>query len=219
MRKVVFLLSPFLLLAASPLFAQEIYLQGGGTESSQTHDPVLRWGLEYVQGLSEHWAAGLTHINEGHIPNHHRDGYEPQIWLRTNVVERKLWLAAGVGPYLYFDTTNHGSRDTSYDAHGWGTVFSLAATWYTESRFLYQIRANYINAVNSFDSVSVTAGIGYQLDAPATRGPLQKAPPQTVSTTGNEITVFAGDAVLNQSERHHSFGEAAEYRPGASPPI
>lgn len=67
------------------------------------------------------------------------DGLEPQIWLRTNVMDRKLSLAAGIGPYLYFDTTTT-SRSNPYDAHGWGTVVSVAATRYTESRFLYQLR-------------------------------------------------------------------------------
>ncbi len=202
----------------TPAWAQEFYVHGGQTENTGSHEEAFRWGLEYRQSLSEHIALGLTYINEGHIAGHHRDGYEPQIWFRTNVIERKLSLAAGVGPYLYFDTVTP-NQGASRDQHGLGTVVSVAATWYTESRFLYEIRANWIGAANSFNSVSVVGGIGYQLDAPPTEGPLQKAPRETTSATGNEITVFAGESRLNRSESSDSTTEALEYRRGIAPHI
>ncbi len=213
------ILSCFILLAllSSPAWGQEIFVQAGSTESTDNHHPAPRWGLAYQQGLSEHVAVGLTYINEGHIPNHHRDGYEPQIWFRANVIERRLSLAAGIGPYLYFDTTSARPGPGSYDSHGWGAVASLAATWYTDSRLLYQIRANYIEAINSFNSVSVTVGLGYQLDAPAKEGPLEKAPKETENTTLRQISAFAGDAVLNRFQSRHSVAEAIEYRTGIVP--
>ncbi len=218
MRKRLLFLISLLVFITTPAWAQELYVHLGQTENTGNHEQATRWGLEYRQGLAEHLAVGLTYINEGHVSGHHRDGYEPQVWYRTNVIERKLSLAAGIGPYLYFDTvsTDHGA---SRDEHGWGTVVSVAATWYTESRFLYELRGNWIGAVNGFNSVSVTAGIGYQLDAPPAEGPLQKAPRETVSATGNELTLFAGQSVLNRPGSRTPVAEGLEYRRGIAPHI
>ena len=216
MRKAPFFIL-FLLLVAPSGWTQELILSGGETESTSTHDKAVRWGLAYQQGLSEHWAAGLTYINEGHISGHHRDGWEPQIWLRTNVIDRRLSLAAGIGPYFWFDTES--TRSYSFNAHGWGAVASVAATWYTESRFLYQIRANWIKAVNDFDSVSITGGIGFQLDKPLTEGPLRKAPVETSNPTGSQLTLFGGESVLNRFESQPQLAEAVEYRYGLAPHV
>ena len=214
MKKIILLL--LLCFAASPAWSQEIYVNGGQQEDRVTHDKAATWSVSYLQGLGEHLAVGLMYLNEGHVPDNHRDGYAPQLWFRTNVLHRQLSLSAGIGPYLYFDTEST-DRNDSYDAHGWGAMYSLALTWYTDSRFLFQIRGNYIDAVNSYNSFALMGGIGYQLDAPAAEGPLDTAPKERTSTTGNELSLLAGDAVLNRSQSRHTFATAVEYRRGISP--
>lgn len=91
-----------------------------------------------MQGVGEHAMVSFTYLNEGHLPDHHRDGYAPQVWLRTNIINRQLSLAAGVGPYLYHDTASGRGQIDSYNAHGLGGIVSLAVTWYTESRWLFR---------------------------------------------------------------------------------
>ena len=204
----------FLLLTASPSWGQEFYAYGGWVENTDTHhDQDDAWGLAYMQGVGEHAMMSFTYLNEGHVSGHHRDGYTPQFWGRTSIIDRRLSFAAGIGPYFFFDTVS-GRQNDSYDTHGWGGIFSLAATWYTESRWLFQVRGNWIGAVNSFNSFSVTGGIGYQLDAPSSPGPRTAAPCQTESTTNNEITLFAGESTLNRLESRHTAAEALEYRRG-----
>jgi hypothetical protein len=174
-QKIILVL--FLSLSASVAWGQELYLLGGQIENTATHDDSLNWGgVGYLEGLREHVAVGLTYLNEGHISDHLRDGFAPQLWLRTNVMNRQPSLAVGIGPYYYFETvlTN---RNDSFDAHGWGAMSSMTVTLYRESRFLFQIRGNRINTVNGFNTASVMGGVGYQLDAPPTEGPLDVAPP------------------------------------------
>lgn len=210
-----FFISLSFFITVPPSYTQEIYFHAGEVQNTHTSDRATRWGLAYHQGTGEHTMLSLTYLNEGHLPGHHRDGYAAQFWLRKNIMNRRLSLAAGIGPYAYFDT--NGSRAESFDAHGWGGILSMAATWYTDSRFLFQIRGNWIDAVHSFNTLSITGGIGYQLDAPETPGPRRSAPAEEQSPTGNELTVQAGLAVLNRFQSVHTTAEALEYRRGLTP--
>ena len=88
MKKTVFFL--FLCLFASTAWSQELYVNIGPTKSTEAHDHATSWAVSYLQGLGEHAAVGLMYLNEGHIPEHHRDGYTPQFWLRTNFLHRQL---------------------------------------------------------------------------------------------------------------------------------
>jgi hypothetical protein len=48
-------------------------------------------------------------------------------------------------------------------------MVNLLASWYTENRWIYQLQGTWVRGGNSFDTLSVLAGIGYQLDAPHPR--------------------------------------------------
>ena len=78
-----------------------------------------------------------------------------------------------------------------------GAIFSAAANWYTDSRFIIQGKVNYIVTANSIDTFSATIGLGYQLDKPATPGPLTGPSPAPVQDLKNEVTFFAGRTVTN----------------------
>jgi hypothetical protein len=197
-----------------PAKAQELSLIGGKIQNNDNHDKSYTWAVEYLHALDENAAVSFSYLNEGHFPDNHRDGVSAQIWGRTRVNNTRLLLSAGIGPYTYFDTTI-ASHATSYaDAHGWGGVLSLAATWYNESRWFYQLRANEIVANNNFNTLSITAGVGYQLEAPASPGPV--ITPHTFSgyTTSNELTVYLGSSVVNSFSSEQGLASAIEYRRG-----
>jgi hypothetical protein len=208
----IFLALPLILAGAA--YAQELTLFAGGLKGSGSKESSPVWAVEYQQPLNENIAASFSWLNEGHVPGHHRDGQSIQIWGRTNVLDRRLSLAAGVGPYRYFDTTVSAGGDGYANVHGWGTVGSLAATYYTDSRWLYQLRFNRIVARNSIDTSALMFGLGYQLEPVPERGPQVSAPRQPGKTTNNEITVFLGQTIVNSfsSERDHAW--ALEYRRG-----
>ncbi|MDA8165035.1 MAG: hypothetical protein M0017_08395 [Desulfobacteraceae bacterium] len=184
-------------------------------QSRNTHtDDSYSWQLEYRQGLGEHLAASLSYLNEGHVPAHHRDGYAAQLWAHSPAFAQRLSLAAGIGPYYYFDTTEPQNGGGPYsDEHGWGGIFSLAATWSLESRWLFQMRANWVKTSDSMDTVSALAGIGYQLE-PSSKGPPPVPSVRPKKTTGNEVTLFAGQTIMNSFESEHSTALGAEYRRG-----
>jgi len=204
------------ILTCVPVSAQELFLLGGIMRNTDNSDSGKAWQLEYREGLGEHFAYSLTYLNEGHVPNHHRDGNSALLWTRLNLLDRHLSLAAGLGPYFYYDTTNaHGSNDHS-NKHGWGTMASAAATWYTDKRWLFQLRTNWIDTYDSINTFSTLIGIGYQLEAPSEPGPVDSAQPVTDAPTDNELTLFAGTTIVNSFDSQNSAALGLEYRRGVT---
>jgi hypothetical protein len=91
---------------------------------------------------------------------------------------------------------------------------NVAATWYTKSRVFYQLQGYWLRGNNSFDTLTALAGIGYQLDAPPTKGPDVKGTRLTEKNTGNELTLFGGETVVNIPGDGKSLALALEYRRG-----
>lgn len=199
--------------AAQGLHAQELSLLGGGTEVRETSERSFALALDYQHRLGNHAALGISYLNEGHPDNHHRDGIGGQFWLRTPALTPALSVAAGIGPYYYFDTT---SPDTSshVNRHGWGTIYSLAATWQTPTPWFVQLRANRIQTRNSFDTSSVLLGIGYRLDAAPAAQIETSAPPH-----GAEVTLSAGQTIANDFNSERSTATSIEYRRALTPRI
>jgi hypothetical protein len=200
-------------LLASPIHAGEINFLGG---YGATNNPVQNtgaWQVRYMEGLGENFAYSLSYVNQGHFISHHRDGTAASLWLRTNQMDGQLSLGVGAGPIFYYDTIIPASG-AAEDVHGWGTMVNLLASWYTKNRWIYQLQGTWVKGGNSFDTLSVLAGIGYQLDAPPSPGPDLKAPRQTEETTDNELTVFGGQTVVNIPGNGSSTAGGIEYRRG-----
>jgi len=200
--------------APCQLHAQEFHGFGGLMQNTVTSGHSSSWQLEYLEGLGEHFAYSISYLNEGHVPGHHRDGHMAQLWARTNLLDRRLSLAAGIGPFRYFDTTAATAGASYENDHGWGGTMSLAATWYTDTRWLFQLRTNFIETDSSFDTFSALIGIGYQLEAPPVPGPLASSSPQRQLTTENELTAFLGQTIVNSFISEHSYAAGIEYRRG-----
>jgi len=207
-------LSIFFVLLTSPLYAGEIVFLGG---YGVTNNPVQNtgaWQVRYMEGLGEHFAYSLSYVNQGHFISHHRDGNAANLWLRTNMIDKQLILGIGAGPIFYYDT-DRPPAGAPADIHGWGTMVNLLASWYTKNRWIYQLQGSWVKGgANSFDTLSVLAGIGYQLDSPPSPGPDLKAPRQTEETTKNELTVFGGQTVVNIPGDGTSAAGSIEYRRG-----
>lgn len=72
-----------LLLVSTAGHAQEFSLFGGGSRAGSTN--TYTWAFNYQEGLGQYFAASFTWLNEGHIPDHHRDGQMIQLWGRIPV--------------------------------------------------------------------------------------------------------------------------------------
>jgi len=209
MKKIIFVV--LFVVLACPAWAQELFVNGGVTRDAKTGTTALQWSVTYGQDLGKYAAFSFSYINEGHQPNHYRDGLAAQIWGRASILDPRLSLALGVGPFAYADTKVTPVRDVYEDAHGFGIISSGTATWHGLSPFLLQVRLNYIATQHSFDTLSATFGIGYLLDATPSPG----SPPKTgknTGTTNNEITLFLGQTVLNSTKGEKDTAMSVEYR-------
>ena len=211
MKKIFFAL--LFVVLACPAMAQEVYVNAGVTRDTKTGTAATQWSVTYRQGLGEYAAFSFSYINEGHQPNHYRDGLAAQIWGHTSILDPRLSLALGVGPFAYADTKVAPVRDVYEDAHGFGIISSATATWLGLSPLLFQVRFNYIETQHSFDTFSGTFGIGYLLGAPPRPGSPPK-PAQSERMTGNEITLFLGQTVLNSAKSEKDTAMSVEYRRG-----
>ncbi|MBT0666577.1 hypothetical protein KI809_19890 [Geobacter pelophilus] len=205
-RSILITLAMLLLPSSHEAVGQEFSLLGGAVKNADVHDSSYSWQLEYKESLGANFAAGFSYLNEGHVPNHHRDGHAIQLWGKTDILVHRLSLATGVGPYYYFDTTNNSGNSYSNE-HGLGIIASVAATWYVKD-WLFQLRTNWAGVGGSFDTVSTLAGIGYRLDT----SPASPAIRSSTPNTDNEITAYLGQSIVNSFNSESNLASGVEYR-------
>lgn len=190
------------------LQAQELSLLGGGLRQQHTGQHTYAWSLDYQQRLGEHAALGLVYLNEGHPDNHHRDGISAQAWARSGTLAAGWSLAAGIGPYYYFDTTSDNGAD-HLNEHDWGLLASVAATWQMQQRWFVQLRANRLVVRDGFNTSSLLLGVGYRFDDSPAPG---RMPSPDAAATGHELTLSAGQIVVNSFDSERARAYAVEYR-------
>ena len=191
--------------------AHELSLLAGTMLDTATGEPSYAWQLEFRNWMTERFAFSLSYLNEGHVPYHHRDGGAFQAWTRVQVLDPRLSLAGGIGPYYYFDSTQPPSGLGYANEHGWGGLGSLALTWFAENQLVYELRWNVVKT-GAMDTQSVLVGVGYQLDVPPwlSRPSLPPTPGEVLKK--NEITVLAGRTIVNSYLSEHALAAAIEYR-------
>jgi len=199
-----------LCLPPRPAQADELGALGGLTRNARSDDRSFAWQLEYLAGLGEHFALGLSYLNEGHVPNHHRDGYAASLWARTSLLDRRLSLAAGAGPYLFADTVAVNGPGQLRDNHGVGALLSGAITWSFDPHWFLRLQANRAETGSSIDTFTAVIGVGYQLDRSAPE-PAPEARLRT-ATVQNELTILAGSSVLSAFDRDDAVATGLEYR-------
>lgn len=198
--------------ASASASAQEFTLYTGPLKSGPDH--TYSWSMDYMEGFGRYFAGSIAWLNEGHVPGHHRDGQLVQVWARLPLAQRRLVFALGVGPYRYFDTEVAKEGLDYSNTHGWGVVYSARATWYSTHRWTANLQLNRVQVANGPSTTALMLGVGYQLDAPDTPGPRDFALPRTHKVTNNEITLMAGETILNSFASQTSVAEAIEYRRG-----
>lgn len=205
----------FLSALCPPAFAQELYALVGGQYTQSLHEKTYSYSIEYLQNFNDYVYGTFTWLNEGHVTNHHRDGYSPQLWLRWPGASRRFNLSVGVGPYRYYDTTSLAAIGAT-DAHGWGVLGSVAAQWYFRNPWVMELRYNYAHTTTSITTHTALIGFGYQFDSSSTPGPVWNTqrygfyPPDQRF----ELAVMAGGTVVNNfnSPRGVAWGAELRYR-------
>jgi hypothetical protein len=210
LRKLFF--SIFFLFVFSTAWSQEIILLNGTMLDSETKNQSYAWQLEYDEEIADHFKYSFSYLNEGHLPDHHRDGNILQLWVYQRILDQRISIAAGIGPYYYFDTTSASEDSPVSDAHGLGYILSLTATWNIEYHWLVQLRTNMVHTKNSIDTNNILIGIGYQFNLLAPTREQPAGPLEQEKMINNEVTLFMGQSILNSFASQHSYAWCVEYR-------
>ncbi|SAL64497.1 hypothetical protein [Caballeronia humi] len=206
----LFLIGAFLF---SPIAkAQEIAVLAGPLVSGSAN--TYSWAASYREGLGRYAAWSFSWMNEGHIPEHHRDGQTIQAWGRLPLWNDRLELSAGTGPYRYFDTTEAQAGGDYSNTHGWGLVWSMRAAYYFDRGWIAQAQLNHVQAFGGRDTTALLFGIGYQLESKGEPGPRERALPRTSNVTTNEVTAMVGKTILNSGNSESATAGSLEYRRG-----
>lgn len=194
--------------------AQELSAFLGSMRADDPEASSFAWMISYMEDIGTHFAASFSWQNEGHIPDHHRDGHSAQAWVRTQAFSPHLTLAAGAGPYRYFDTTVAKSGGSHSDDHGYGVLYSLSAKWRGSGPWVYEARYNRVETEKSIDTSEFVLGIGYRLDK-------DQRPPQTGAheTRNDELTVYVGRTIVNSFESEQARAFSVEYRHAFTPSL
>jgi hypothetical protein len=198
--------------ACAPAAAEELSLLAGVTDTDDHTSGTYAWGLEYRQKLLAHVDASFGYLNEGHLPNHHRDGGLLQFWATTGAWRDRIALAVGAGPYLYFDTQFHENWQGYINQHGVGAILSARATFALSRRWFALLDANQVMLVNPATRI-ILLGVGYRLeDSPVTLHWQQSDQAAGAGELRNEAGFFAAQTVLNDLSDHKSSDFGFEYR-------
>lgn len=202
-----------------PTSAQEIHVAGGVINRNDDGEKSYSWLISYFEGINEHFAWSLSWLNEGHLPDHHRDGPSVQFWGRKYLLDQRLSLAVGAGPYFAFDSNREGMAGDNYEnVHKLGGLFSFTATWYMKTRWLLQTRLENVWLDGDMDTTSILLGVGYQLSPPGAPGSAETpaSEKQAYNKPKNEITLFMGYTNMN-GPADNDFAVSAEYRRDIAP--
>jgi hypothetical protein len=205
------------LCGAAPAMAQELYALAGAQYTPGLEETSYSFMYEYLHNLNDHLFATFNWLNEGHVTNHHRDGLSGQIWARWLSPARRLALSAGVGPYRYYDTTYLESTGAVTDAHNWGVMYSAAAHWYFRAPWVLQLRYNYVHTTTSISTDTLLIGIGYQFESASHPGPVRAGSFGFAGAERNEVTLMAGNSIVNNFQSPHGVAYGLEYRRRVTP--
>lgn len=190
--------------------AQQIDVYAGGMKSlGQASEPSYAWGFAYAQPITNHIAASFSWLNEGHVTNHHRDGFSVQVWAHQSFLNGLADVGVGVGPYRYFDTVAAGPNRAYDNHHGYGVMSGVYLTWYLTREWSTSLRANWVYTGSSIDTFSYVVGLGYRLNRGA--GEEHSRWPNTLSGR-NTATALGGLSVVNSLNSQNSKAFSFEYR-------
>lgn len=209
-------LSILLLACASPgLKAQEVTVLAGRMRPDAGGHSSYTYQVDYLQDFYRNLAASVAYINEGHVPGHHRDGAALEVWARLPFDHNRFSVALGAGGY-YYDDTQRLPAGGSADVHGTAPIFSLSGTGYLSDRWFYRATVNHISPSGEMKVTTAALGIGFWFgqEKKPIPGLLGDTPSERSYATEQEITVFAGQSVVNTFFSPQGRAFAAEYRRG-----
>lgn len=195
-----------------PLQGQDLALGAGRLHEVGKREFTYAWRADYLQPLSSRLALSFGWLNEGHLPNHHRDGWVSQLWLFGDPGVHHLRLGFGLGIYRSFDTFL--GEGEYRNEHATRPILTLGmAHPIARTPLSAQIHLNRTLGGRDPVTSSVLAGLAYRL------GPTV---PEVVSAPREreglqELHVFYGTTILNSDLSETADGYEVAYRRRISP--
>jgi hypothetical protein len=186
--------------------AEEISFLAGASDTDDHTSGTYAWGLDYRQHLLRYLDASFGYLNEGHLPDHHRDGATVQLWATTPWSER-FALSVGAGPYVYFDTVDAVNWQGYRNLHGVGAILSARLSYSLSRNWVALLDVNQIVATD-VATRSLMLGAGYRLTS-LLQGESESL---QVADVPNEVGFFAGETTLNNLSSNKSTNFGIEYR-------
>jgi hypothetical protein len=184
----------------------------GKLESDTSFDKTYSWGIEYREPISDHLNASFVWLNEGHLPNNHRDGQGVQLWWHSQPDPKGLVFEGGIGPYRYYDTHLLGTDPDFEDRHGWGALASASADWYFANHWFTYLRLNQVVAQNKYDTSSIGLGFGYRFATAALGQALAEGGSLPQGPTLWEVDGMLGERIANSAHSETGLAESIEVR-------
>jgi hypothetical protein len=187
---ILFVTVSLILFCTTQLKAQpELTYLYGKMQSPDEQDQTVSTQLEYLQQLPRPFAFSVSYLHEGHLDHpekHHRDGFTFQLWVREPVCVPWFSLAAGVGPYYWYDTQKESDGSDEF-VRGLGVISSAAAKIDLPYSGLYlQGRFNWIETVDDISTTAFLFGIGTDFSS---AGVINKSLPEVSEDLRNELVV------------------------------
>lgn len=200
--------------------SQEVSIAMGRLHGIGYEDMTYSWQLQYLRPIGEGWAGSIGWLNEGHIPDHHRDGLYIQGWRLHRMKGNDLRLGLGMGAYRFFDTTEGGAGPAFQNHHGIKSLFSISAQYPFPgggAEAFVRVNRTFGPGLPQTQALLVGVSIPFNPRDPAARRdtPAPMGHRQIQSDPVNELTIFLGRTILNsfESEATELLGATAiEYR-------
>jgi hypothetical protein len=204
-----------LLLGCACLQAQELTVSAGVMQTDDARHSGREYEVAYRQDYTQNFAASVSYINEGHWAGHHRDGSALEIWGRLPFAQGGFSVALGGGVYYYYDTQRLPDGDST-DVHGTAAIVSASATAFIAERLFCRAMIHHIspNHGSKVTTASVGLGLWFGSNRKPTPGELGDTPSGRDDALVQELTVYAGQSVVNTFLSEKGRAYAVDYRRG-----
>jgi hypothetical protein len=194
-----------------PLRSQIVAVEAGGLKGTKGEGQTYSWRIEYRQPFGDGWAAGLGWLNEGHLPDHHRDGQVFQLWKYWQPMKGRLLVGLGAGGYHFYDTTSNAAGEYQ-DNHGTRGIFSLSAIYAfgTAGRWVGLLEYNRTNGASDPQTQALLVGVGIRIGKPFHE--TVEAPSKEKLAVDQSLNLYVGKAIQNSFSSESDSGYQIEYR-------
>jgi hypothetical protein len=204
--------------------AQEISAALGRLHAIGEWESTYSWQLGYLHHFNPTWSASLGWLNEGHLPDHHRDGALVQAWRFHRMEKNDLRLGAGLGVYRYFDTTREGDAEDFRNEHGVLPMLSFRAQYPMRGggwEAFVQLNRTLTGSATQTQAILVGASthFGSRPSSGSAYAAGRDVGGHAMFESSHELTLYFGRTILNsfESETSDAFGAfSVEYRQGVT---